>query len=261
MNHNLSFSSDKNLLRIHRERNALWLRQTQITEVTPPIPRGWIRHWRLTLKARNRHDAPVLQTILMAIDNPRYHWRKSFVSGSRRKRKMIENTQAVCSLREARWKRLGWPEEWKNYFRQTLVNVGRPDQTFSYKFQHENLFELFTERHYQTKSRLLDPLAESRSAELQMHLKNRRGQHRLTTLLDTGGWRGPDPRQKKLSRLAQQRMRKAMAGDWDAEAKRLTAFILSPPQPGPTVILHLNFPHHENTTQPVGPSSGWQPLV
>ena len=156
MNREFKYHRDKKLLAIHRERRALWKRRWQTSKIDPPIPRGWIRHWRLTAKARNRHDAPVLKVILNEIDNPRFHWRKSFVSGKRRLRKMVENTQALCCLRERRWKRLDWPEDWKKYFRQIVVNPGRPDQTFAYKILREDLFELFIERNFVWEVRPMD---------------------------------------------------------------------------------------------------------
>jgi hypothetical protein len=225
MNQKFKYHHDKKLLSIHRERRALWKRERQIKEIDPPIPHGWIRHWRLTTRAKNRHDASVLKTILTAIDNPRFHWRKSFVPGRRRLRKMIENTQSLCCIRERVWKRLAWPEDWKKYFRQIVVNPGRQDQTCSYKILREDLFELFTERHYVREIRLIDPAAESREAELDQYLTVRGRRHRLNRLLDCGYRPGPDIRQVKLARLAERRIQKAFQGDWEAEVRRSFVFL------------------------------------
>ncbi len=226
MNRNLQFHRDKQLLAIHRERRAIRRRERQYVELNPPIPRGWVRHWRLTARARNRHDAWVLQTILQVIDHKRYHWRKNFTHGKhrRRGRRMIENTQAPGSVREHRWKRLGWPEQWKIFFHQILVNEGRADQTFSYKFRRMDLLELFVERYYIYYAELIDPAKEAREAQIKSFLIRSGGEHRLTTLLDTGWRYGPDPRQKKLDRLANRRIRKALEGDWEAEVRRRRTF-------------------------------------
>ena len=225
MNREFKYHRDKKLLAIHRERRALWKRRWQTAKIDPPIPRGWIRHWRLTPKARNRHDAPVLKVILDVIDNPRFHWRKSFVSGRRRLRRMVENTQALCCIREHRWKRLDWPEDWKKYFRQIVVNPGRPDQTFAYKILREDLFELFIERNFVWEVRLIDPEAEARVTELDQYLTARGLGHRLDKLLDCGYRVGPDIRQTKLARLAEHRIRKALLGDWEAEVRRFSVFL------------------------------------
>ncbi|MDI1313859.1 hypothetical protein [Prosthecobacter sp.] len=224
MNRNFKYHRDKKLLAIDRERRVLWKLEWQTMEIDPPIPRGWIRHWRMTAKAKNRHDLSVLKTILDAIDNPRFHWRKSFVSGRRRVRKMIENTQALCCIREHRWKRLGWPEDWKKYFQKILVNPGRPDQTFSYKILREDLFELFIERHYVREVRLLDPEAKARIMELDQYLAAK-GRHRLEKLLDCGYLAGPDIHQTNLARLAERRIQKALQGDWEAEVSRSSVFL------------------------------------
>jgi len=235
MNREIKCHRDKKLLAIHRERRALWKRRWQTSKIDPPIPRGWIRHWRLTAKARNRHDAPVLKVILNEIDNPRFHWRKSFVSGKRRLRKMVENTQALCCLRERRWKRLDWPEDWKKYFRQIVVNPGRPDQTFAYKILREDLFELFIERNFVWEVRLIDPEAEARVTELDQYLSARGLGHRLDKLLDCGYRAGPDIRQTKLARLAERRIRKALLGDWEAEVRRFSVSL-------PRQLSHLEQP-------------------
>lgn len=221
MNRNQHYHRDKKLLALDRERKALWKRMRQFVKIDPPITRGWIRHWRLTPKARNRHDASILQYILREIDNPRFHWRKNFVSGRRRQRKkMLENDQLPQSVSEYRWKRLGWPAAWKKYFHQILKNPGQCDQTFKYKFQREDLFELFTERHYVRRVRVLDVEAESRLAELDMHLTNRQWDHRLKKLLDTGYRWGSDSVYRKQEHQEKRRIRKAMEGDWEAEVRR-----------------------------------------
>ncbi len=220
MNPNQQTLRDKKLLAIHRERRALWKRQRQTIEINPPIPRGWVRHWRLTSKARNRHDVSILKTILLAIDNHRFHWRKSFESGRRRRRRMVENSQNLSGIREHRWTQLGWPEEWKKYFRKIVVNIGRPDQTFAYKILREDLFELFTERHYIRRVRVIDPELESREAELNQYLNATGLVHRLDRMLDCVWKRGPDPRQRKLTHIAKRRIHKAYQGDWEAEARR-----------------------------------------
>ena len=198
-------------------------------EVDPPIPRGWVRHWRLTAKAKSRHDAQILEIILREIDNSRYHWRKSFVSGKRRIRKMIENTQNLRGVREHHWKRYGWPEDWKKYFQKSWVDVGKSDETCVYRICREDLFELFTERHYIRHVRVVDCEAESRLTELKQHLSADGRRCRLERLLDCR-WRWDcDPRQKKLNRLAELRIRKALGGDWEAEVTR--SFVFSPPLP------------------------------
>lgn len=220
MNPNQQTVRDKKLLAIHRERRALWKRHRHTVEIDPPIPRGWIRHWRLTAKARNRHDAPILKAILQVIDNRRFHWRQSFESGRRRRRKMVENSQPLSGIREQRWKQLGWPDEWKKYFRKVPVNVGRPDQTIAYKILRDDLFELFTERNFIWRMRVIDPELESREAELNRYLRTSGQGHRLNKILDSVWRRGPDPRSKKLARLAQRRIRKACEGDLEAEARR-----------------------------------------
>ena len=133
---------------------------------------------------------------------------------------MIENTQFPNSVREHRWKRLGWPEQWKIFFRQILVNEGRSDQTYSYKFRRLDLLELFVERYYTYYAELIDPAQKAREAEIETFLVHRGGDHRLTTLLDKGWRSGPDPRQKILARLANRRIRKALEGDWEAEVRR-----------------------------------------
>lgn len=144
---------------------------------------------------------------------------------------MVENTQPLSGVREHRWKQLGWPEDWKKYFRRILVNPGRPDQTFAYKILREDLFELFTERHYIRRVRVIDPEAVAREEELNQHLSTNGRLHRLDRLLDCGWRSGPDPRQKELTRLANRRIRKAYEGDWEAEARRYTIF--SPLLPAP----------------------------
>lgn len=224
MNRDPQFQRDKKLLALHRERRVLRRQTAQTIEIDPPIPRGWVRHWRLTARAKKRHDAPVLKTILQQIDNPRFHWRHNFEPGKRQRRRMIENTQALRSIREHRWKWLGWPEDWKIYFRKVTVNPGRPDQTIAYKLLREDLFELFTERHYVRRLKLLDPTAESREAEIDLHLVQNGLHHRLDRLLDSHWQRGPDPRQQKLNRLAARRLRLALNGDLEAEARRKMPF-------------------------------------
>lgn len=224
MHRNLQFHRDKLLLAIHRERYALWRRPVQYVQLNPPIPLRWVRHWRLTARARNRHDAAVLETILQVIDHRLYHWRKTFKSGRRRARRMIENTQFPYGIREYRWKELGWPEPWKIFFHQILVNEGRYDQTYSYKFRRMDLLELFVEREYVYHARLIDPEQESREAQIESFLTRSGGNIRLKTLLGESWRYGPDPRQKKLSRLANRRIRKALEGDWEAEVRRKRIF-------------------------------------
>ncbi|MCW0221227.1 MAG: hypothetical protein OJI67_23070 [Prosthecobacter sp.] len=133
---------------------------------------------------------------------------------------MLENDQLPQSVSEYRWKRLGWPAAWKKYFHQILKNPGQCDQTFKYKFQREDLFELFTERHYVRRVRVLDVEAESRLAELDMHLTNRQWDHRLKKLLDTGYRWGSDSVYRKQEHQEKRRIRKAMEGDWEAEVRR-----------------------------------------
>lgn len=229
MNRNPQFYRDKQLLAIHRERRELWRREPQYVELDPPIPRGWVRHWRLTARARNRHDAWVLETILQVIDHPHYHWRRNFTHGRRRRRtrRMIENTQFPNSVREHRWKRLGWPEPWKIFFRQILVNEGRSDQTYSYKFRRLDLLELFVERYYTYYVELIDPAQKAREARIETFLTRSGGDHRLTTLLDKGWRPGPDPRRKILARLANRRIRKAIEGDLEAEVSRFIRLLTS----------------------------------
>lgn len=243
MNRKFKYYRDKKLLAIHRERCVLWRRERQIKEIDPPIPHGWVRHWRLTTKTKNRHDAPVLKTILDEIDNPRFHWRKSFVPGRRRLRKMIENSQSLRCIREHRWKQLAWAEDWKKYFRQIVVNPGRQDQTCAYKVLREDLFELFTERHYVREIQVIDPAAESREAELDQYLTVRGRRHRLDNLLDCGYRAGPDIRQTKLARLAERRIQKALQGDWEAEVRRSSVF------------LPRQLDHYEQPSQLIQPNS------
>lgn len=214
------FYRDKSLLALERERRDLWRRQAQTIEIDPPIPRGWVRHWRLTAKAKLRHDASILEAILERIDNPRFHWRRSFEYGKRRKWWMIDLTQELRGLREWEWAQLKWPEAWKRYFRQLLVNPGRSDQTFAYKITREDWFELFVERHFVGRVQLLDPDAERRESEIDRHLAGSGGRHRLDKLLDCRWRRGADLRQKVHARLAARRIRAALRGDLEVEMSR-----------------------------------------
>jgi len=220
MNRNAQYYRDKQILALHRERRALWPRQQQTVEIDPPIPRGWVRHWRLTERAKKRHDVGILQTILPEIDNKRHCWRKDFKPAKRRRHKMINHDQPLLAIRDWRWQRLGWPEDWKIHFRKIRINVGRHDETDAYQFLREDLFELFTERNYIRRLRVLDPAAKSREAEIEQYLTYNGFNHRLDWLLGNHWRRGPDPRQQILDRLATQRLRKAREGDLEAEARR-----------------------------------------
>ncbi|HYF35091.1 MAG TPA: hypothetical protein VD994_07385, partial [Prosthecobacter sp.] len=114
MNKNPRYYADKRLLALHREDRKLRPLQRHLVPSHPPIQRGWVRRWRLTAEARNRHDAEALDIVLAQVNTEQFHWWRSFEYGKHRRpgKKLIPLSQGFSTLCDRTWRDLGWPQEW-----------------------------------------------------------------------------------------------------------------------------------------------------
>jgi hypothetical protein len=93
-------------------------------------------------------------------------------------------------------------------------------RTREYVFVRDDLFELFSARHYVRELPLLNPDAERRISEVTAAI-GETGQFQLSRLHGHSRcpWRD-DMRRRIHERMAERRVRLALHGDWEAERNR-----------------------------------------
>ncbi len=241
MNKEPHYHQDKRLLALFRETNQLYRRQREWVPLDPPIQRGWVRRWRLTAAALKRSDAKALQAILLRVNTQHFHWRRSFEYGKHRRGKMITLNQGFLKLHEGIWKRLGWPEDWKKYFRRRFRYGCDLRQPTWLKFDRRDLVELHIERHFIWRAVILDPEVESRLHEIDGTL-GFEGRLRIYYLIGARNWKDPNHRHRQADRIAQKRIRAAMAGDTEAEINTSHSACSSLPRPpGHLLFISIHF--------------------
>ncbi|MBS1619985.1 MAG: hypothetical protein JST76_15825 [Bacteroidetes bacterium] len=208
---------DKLLLSLCRERWKLWRRFPEKVALERPIQRGWKRCYFLTNSAQQQSDAPMLEAILKEINVVRYHWKRSFAPTKRwRRRQMEQLDQPLQRIKPWRRRRSNFPQEWKRYFMVEHVFQKR-DWEHTWRFRWPQLFELRIVPHMVHELPVCDPEGDSRLSEIEKFLLHPRKAGRLNKLLGARRWKDSDARRKSLERLAQKRIRAAMAGDVEAE--------------------------------------------
>jgi hypothetical protein len=158
----------------------------------------------------------VLEIILAQVNTEHFHWRRSFEYGKHRRRKIITLSQGFWRLSDHDWRVLGWPDDWKKYFKRRFLRGGVLRQANPLKFDRRDLVELHVTRHFVWELALLDPEVERRSSEIRKTI-GYEGRKRLDRMWGISDWWNYDTRRRYLDRLAARRIRAAMKGDVEAE--------------------------------------------
>lgn len=208
---------EKQLLALDRERRKLWRRFPEKVALEHPIQRGWMRCYFLTSAAKERSDAAVLNAILKEINVIKYHWKRSFVPTMRRRRNQLQQLdQPLQRIKPWRRRRSNFPAEWKHYFMVEHVFQQRVWE-HTWRFRWPQLFELKVVPRMVYELPVCDSEGDSRLSEIEDILRNPKRSGRLHKLLGIRRWKDSATRQKRVERLAQKRVRAAIAGDVEAE--------------------------------------------
>ena len=202
---------DKRLLELDRERSVLrcklWIR----VPLDNPIQRGWRRYHILTATAERRADRDVLEEFLKIIGVMRFSRTPEFLKrhGRGRKRRFVEIEQPVGPLTEGMWKKLGWPDLWKLYFRQEKYPDNR-SWLDVLVFRSPFLFELKTEPNWVTEIQVINPEVQRRLKEIDSWLTNHDGHHRIQWLHGRSYWWKKTKLARMFDRIAEREIREAL---------------------------------------------------
>lgn len=186
-----------------------------------------MRRYFLTNAAKERPDAPVLEAILKEINVIKYHWRRSFEPTKRcRRRQLQQLDQPLQRIKPRRLRRGNFPAEWKHYFMVEHVFQQRAWE-HTWRFKWPQLFELKVAPRMVRELPVCDPEGDSRLSEIESILLNPKRAGHLNKLLGVRRWKDSKIRHDMLDRLAQKRMRAAIAGDVEAEKTAYERAILS----------------------------------
>lgn len=215
---------EKFLLVLDKERQQLWRTRYQMVGLETPIQRGWKRCYFLTAEAELRADRDLLEAILRVINVTRRHWRRCFTPTKRKRKQqqMQEMFHELGRIRLADWQSPRFPDEFRKYFFVEPLFI-HTTWVPTFRFRWPNLFELRTVPHMVYEVPLLDPVTESRCAEIEQLLDRRGRRFRLNRLKNMIVDNGPDPRDRMLERLAAKRLRAVLAGDVEAEKRARSA--------------------------------------
>lgn len=170
--------SDKQVIAVVREYQALQQNRYKITELDQPYQRGWRRCHVLSERGRLHPDRPVLEAILEVIGSSVAHHSRDFRCRRGRSRALCEIEQPLKPIPHHEWQRKNFPEPWFRYFRyQILLDPGRHWQPF-WVFSQPSLYRLKIKPNWIHHIRELDPAIESRLAELENWLVARQGWQR-----------------------------------------------------------------------------------
>lgn len=190
-----------------------------------------MRCYFLTSAAKERSDAAVLNAILKEINVIKYHWKRSFVPTRRRRRHQLQQLdQPLQRIKPWRRKRSNFPAEWKHYFMVEHVFQQRAWE-HTWRFRWPQLFELKVVPRMVRELPVCDSEGDSRLSEIEDILRHPKRAGRLKKLLGVRRWKDSSTRRKLIERLAQKRVRAAIAGDVEAEktASECAVFSASAP--------------------------------
>ncbi len=211
-----------------------------------------MRCYFLTNAAKQRSDAAVLEAILKEINVIRYHWKRSFAPTKRRRRHQMQQLdQPLQRIKPWRRRRSNFPAEWKRYFMVERVFRKRAWE-HTWRFRWPQLFELKVVPRMIRELPVLDSEGDSRLSEIEGILLHPKRAGRLHKLLGVRRWKDSATRRRLLERLAQKRMRAAIAGDVEAEKTAYDSAVFSASAPTWEAFMQLSFNKERQPDQRAG---------
>jgi len=174
--------SDKQVIAVVREYNALSKKRYTITRLPQPYQRGWRRFYVLSERALLHPERAMLELILKVIDNTVVHHSRVFQCRRGRSRALCEIEQPLKPIPIHEWRRLRCPDEWFRFFRYELLLEWNGHWQPYWVFDQPSLYRLKIGRNWIEHIRQIDPAMEKRLSELERWLENHRGWERYGRL-------------------------------------------------------------------------------
>ena len=164
-------ASDKQLLRLHQEEDAIYKRMTNLEWVplTPPIQQGFVRLFVVRSDVRRTKQGPFYEKLLGKINTRQWSHRKDFKEKRRRfgKKVYVERAQRLVDVDERKFRSNHFSEAERMCFSEVLVykqHCRIPVKV--YRFIEDWRFVLRVQPNMITRVRIKDVDLEAKAADI-----------------------------------------------------------------------------------------------
>lgn len=178
---------DKQLIQLDKKLNALYLQKRNLgwQELTPPVQKGWVRHFVVREDVVRSKYGDFFEGILKKINTYKYSWKKDFTKKKRKLGKKIYEvrTQELLRPREYEFNKMKFTDVEKQFFTEVWELGWNKQPIKRYVFIEPWRFVLKVKPYMIDKVRINDATLESELKQIDNYLERNDYKKRLCKVM------------------------------------------------------------------------------